>query len=128
MAETRILVVDDDSFVRDMLAFILEEEGYLLETAEHGLDALAKCLDDRFDLIVSDMNMPEMGGVELLEQLRDREVGTPVVILSGSNEMSEAAEAVRKGACHFLVKDENIQDTIAESVRGILEKIGAERL
>jgi len=113
----KILVVDDDPFVRDMLAFILESNDYLIDTAVNGIEALQKySADPNIGLIVSDMNMPEMNGLELIKELRNNKADVPIIILTGNDEVSVAIEAMNCGANDSLVKDENIQDTILMSV------------
>ena len=120
---TTILVVDDDSFVRDMLCMILEARGYAVATAENGADAFRQCSGrQRADLIISDMNMPEMNGLELIRKLRENDIDTPLIILTGNNEISVAVEALNSGATDYLLKDENIQDTVILSVEKSLEK------
>ena len=120
---TTILVVDDDSFVREMLSMILETSGYAVATAENGAAAFRQCMEgERADLIISDMNMPEMNGIELIRKLRENSVDTPLIILTGNNEISVAVEALNSGATDYLLKDENIQDTVILSVEKSLEK------
>ncbi|MDP2646404.1 MAG: SpoIIE family protein phosphatase [Desulfobacterales bacterium] len=122
-AKIKILIVDDDSFIRDVLADILQAEDYAVETAEDGQDALARySADPGIGLVISDMNMPKMGGMELLDKLRGRGDDVPVIILTGNNEISVAINALKRGANDYLLKDENIQETVSISVTGVLEK------
>lgn len=119
----KMLVVDDDPFVRDMLGMILQSNDYEVDTAGNGSEALKKTdATPDFNLVISDMNMPEMTGLELLRKLRDSSNDVPVIILTGNNEISVAIEAMNSGANDYLIKDENIQDTILLSVRKVLEK------
>ncbi|MCP4105390.1 MAG: response regulator [Desulfobacteraceae bacterium] len=119
----KVLVVDDDAFVRDMLGVILESENYIVETAENGVDALVRYSDDPGkNLIISDMDMPEMNGLELIRQVRKINTDIPIIILTGNNEISVALEAINKGASDYLLKDENIQDTILIAVQKVIEK------
>jgi len=119
----KILVVDDDPFVIDMLAVILESSDYSIDTAVNGIEALQKySADSDIGLIVSDMNMPEMNGLELIKELRNNNADVPIIILTGNDEVAVAIEAMNCGANDYLVKDENIQDTILLSVGKVLEK------
>ena len=119
----RILVVDDDSFVRSMITAILESNDYIVETAENGKAGLNKIMaDPKFNLIISDMNMPEMNGLEFMAQLHLSKVDIPIMILTGNNEISVAIEAMNNSADRYLLKDENIQDTILVSAEKVLEK------
>lgn len=119
----KILVADDDSFVRDLLGYILEESGHLIQKAEDGKQALKAYRNDpNIDLIISDMNMPELSGLELIKALRDSMDKVPIIILTGNNEIKVAIDAMNNGANNYLLKDENIQDTILISVEKVMEK------
>ena len=118
-----LLVVDDDSFVSEMLAEILEGDGYKVETAEHGREALHKLVEfPEICLVISDMNMPEMNGLELIEAVRSKGSDVPIIILTGNSEISVAISALNKGASDYLMKDENIHETVGISVAKALEK------
>jgi len=119
----KILIVDDDPFIRDMLGAILQASNYDIETAENGIGAIEKFKANLgIDLIISDMNMPLMSGLELIKAIRDEGSDVPIIILTGNNEISIAIEAIRSGANDYLLKDENIQDTILLSVEKVMEK------
>ncbi|MBF0558869.1 MAG: hybrid sensor histidine kinase/response regulator [Nitrospirae bacterium] len=125
---TKIFVVDDDPFVRDMLAMILDAGGYSVETAENGVDAVKKMTGGLVtDVVISDMNMPEMDGNELIRQIRQRNEDIPIIILTGNNEISVAIEAIRGGANDYLLKDENIHETVILAVEKALEKYELKR-
>ena len=119
----RILVVDDDPFVREILEFVLQAADYLVETAEGGAEALNKCLaDPGIDLIVSDMNMPGMSGLDLTMELRRNNVDIPIIVLTGDSEIPAALKAMESGANDYLVKDEDIQDMILMALEKALEE------
>lgn len=121
--DIKVMVVEDDPFTREMLAEIIKDSGFIVLTAENGVNAIqvhGENLD--LKLIVSDMNMPEMNGLELIKRLRESGVSVPIIILTGNNEISVAIEALQSGANDYLIKDENIQDTIIMSVNKVLEK------
>lgn len=121
--EEKILVVDDDPVVRDILSNILQLNDFAVEVAENGVDALEKyCENPGIELIISDMNMPEMSGLELIKELRTTKVDIPIIILTGSNEITTAINALNSGASDYLFKDENIQETLLPSVKKVLEK------
>jgi two-component system NtrC family sensor kinase len=118
-----VLIVDDDDFVREMIAEIFQGANFLTETVSNGNDALQRLsLSSTFDLVVSDMNMPEMNGLELLKEIRKNGMDIPLIILTGNEELTIAIEAMNNGANDYLLKDENIQDTILLSAKGVLEK------
>lgn len=119
---TKILVVDDDSLIRDIIGMVLEDQGYDIRKAENGAEAIINHHGDPADLIVSDMNMPEVDGLELIKSLRGAGDVVPVIILTGNSEIATAIEALKSGASDYLIKDENIQDTVTISVEKVLEK------
>jgi len=122
-AKTKILIVDDSRSVRNMLSTILEASGYITITAEDGLEALAKSVaDSTIDLIVSDVNMPKMDGIMLVKALRKRGLDVPIVMLTGVNSISVAIDALCSGATDYVIKDVNIEETIAFTVKRALEK------
>lgn len=101
----KILIVDDERAIRNTLKEILEFEGYSVETAEDGKTALEKAGQTAFDLVYSDVKMPEMDGIELLEALRREGAGDcPVVMISGHGNIETAVEAIKKGAYDFIEK------------------------
>ncbi len=119
----KILVVDDDLFTREILCDILQSHGYLVNSAENGQDGYDTFTSDpEIKLIITDINMPVMGGLELIKKLRDDNHDVPLVILTGNNEISVAMEAISSGAGDYLLKDENIQDTIILAADKALEK------
>ncbi|NTV15181.1 MAG: SpoIIE family protein phosphatase [Desulfobulbaceae bacterium] len=119
---TKILVVDDDALIRDIIGMVLEEHGYAISKAGNGAEALREHRGAPVDLIVSDMNMPEVDGLALIKGLRGAGDTVPVIILTGNSEIATAIAALNSGASDYLLKDENIQDTIAISVEKVLEK------
>ncbi len=117
----KILVVDDDSLVRDLLREILLSGGHLVSTAVSGLDALRQLTPDAgIDLIISDMDMPGMSGLELLRAVREKNTTIPVIILTGNQEIRVAIEALKKGANDYILKDENIEDTVAIAIGNVM--------
>ena len=81
---TKILIVDDDPFVRSMLGDILTPTGYVVETANHGAEGMQKyASDSQVTLIISDMNMPEMNGLEFVKELRKKDTEIPILHSQG---------------------------------------------
>lgn len=118
----KILVVDDDALIRDIIGMVLDEQGYVIRQAGTGAEALASHRGEPVDLVVSDMNMPELDGLGLIKSLRGAGDPVPVIILTGNSEIATAIEALHSGASDYLLKDENIQDTVTISVEKVLEK------
>jgi two-component system, NtrC family, response regulator HydG len=104
MSKTRILVVDDEATARNGLAKLLEQEGYSVETAGDGVEALQLAAENPPALIVSDLKMPNMDGMELLKQLREKGIETPTIVATAFGEVSTAVAAMRAGAEDYLTK------------------------
>ena len=104
MSKTRILVVDDEESARNGLAKLLQQEGYVVETAADGALALAAIAENPPGLIISDLKMPNMDGMELLKQLRERGVETPTIVATAFGEVATAVAAMRAGAEDYLTK------------------------
>ena len=100
----KILVIDDERAIRNTLKEILEMESHEVETAENGRIALDKAKQQQYDLIFSDIKVPEMDGMELLTALREAEIDCPVVMISGHATIETAVECIKKGAFDFIIK------------------------
>jgi two-component system chemotaxis response regulator CheY len=102
----RIMVVDDSGMTRKMLSLSLSREGFAVEMAENGMEALEKLFKDRYDLVITDMNMPQMDGMELLRHLRNDSQyrSVPVVVLSSNSTPEEIQRAMKAGANFYLIK------------------------
>ncbi len=119
----KILVVDDDFLIRSILKEILISRDYEVDEAENGKQALDMYCDTPvYKLIISDMNMPIMSGLDLIKEFRSTQIDTPIIILSGNDEISTAMDALNHGANDYLLKDENIQETVFVSIDRVLEK------
>ncbi len=100
----KILVIDDERSIRGTLKDILEFEGYAVELAENGKVGLEKALSGAYDLIFSDIKMPEIDGIEVLEAIVKADSEVPIVMISGHGNIEIAVECIRKGAFDFIVK------------------------
>ena len=99
-----VLVVDDEPAIRDSLRMILEFEGYRVDEAAGGAEALARAADNPPDAVLLDIKMPEMDGLDLLRGFRERGYDMPVIIVSGHGDVATAVEAARRGAYDFFEK------------------------
>jgi two-component system nitrogen regulation response regulator NtrX len=107
-----ILVVDDEAGVRSSLAGILGDEGYLVESVESGEACLAALETRRYDLILLDVWLPKLDGLETLEKLRSLDADVPVVVISGHGNIETAVKAVRLGAQDFVEKPLSLEKTL----------------
>jgi len=117
----KILVVDDERSIRNTLKDILEFEKHLVTLAENGKQALEIVHNGIFDLIFSDIKMPEMDGVELLSLLIDKGVEAPIVMISGHGNIETAVECIKKGAFDFIEKPIDLNRLLI-TVRNALDK------
>lgn len=112
---SRILVVDDDDTIRDTLYELLSEE-YLCQTAETAEKALARLETDAYDVVLTDISMPGLSGVELLGHIRQKFPDTPVIIISGIDDREHAQGLIKLGAFDFLMKPFTL-DLVEKSVK-----------
>jgi len=103
-AKGTVLVVDDESTIRDSLRMILEYEGYRVEEAASGTQALVRVADRAPDAVILDVKMPEMDGLEVLRAFAERGYEMPVLVISGHADVATAVEATRRGAFDFFEK------------------------
>ena len=100
----RVLVVDDETGIREAIRMTLEYEGYRVDEARSGNEGLEKAEKTPYDAILLDIKMPVLDGMEVLENLKDKKIMTPVVMVSGHGDISTAVEATKRGAFDFLEK------------------------
>jgi DNA-binding NtrC family response regulator len=117
----KILVIDDERSIRNTLKDILEFEKHQVVVAENGKTGLDAALNAAFDVIFSDIKMPEMDGIELLSALKEQDVDAPVVMISGHGTIETAVECIKKGAFDFIEKPIDLNRLLI-TVRNALEK------
>ncbi len=117
----KILVVDDENSLRDMLSILLQREGYLVDQAEDGAVAFARIQENHYDLIISDIQMPRVTGIELLRQLRDQDNDVTVMMITAFSSTEEAVEAMKLGAYDYITKPFK-NDEIRLVIKNALER------
>lgn len=121
MEKSRILVVDDEAVIRDGLKRILEGEDFSAETCESGFRAIEIMQQHDFDLIITDLKMPGMSGIEVLKSVRTLQPGIPVLLITGYASIDTAVEAMKNGAADYLSKP-FAPDLLLEKVRAALSQ------
>ena len=101
---TKILVIDDERSIRNTLKDILGLEGHTVEVAEHGISGLEMIRSNDYDIVLCDIKMPEMDGIEVLKKIMEIKPETTVVMISGHGNIDTAVEAIKQGAFDFIVK------------------------
>lgn len=115
--KTRVLIVDDDESIRKVLTAVLEEAGYIVDTAQSGNEAIEKCSRSYFNLALIDIRLPDMEGTRLLNAMKQDNPPMVKIIVTGYPSLSNAIEAVNKGADAYLLKPlamEEVLKTIKE--------------
>ena len=116
-----ILVIDDERSIRNTLKDILEFEKHKVTLAENGKQGLEFAENENFDLIFSDIKMPEMDGLELLSALTEKGIDAPIVMISGHGNIETAVESIKKGAFDFIEKPIDLNRLLV-TVRNALDK------
>src|SRR5436190_20801104 len=108
----RILVVDDEANARTALAELLRDEGYTIETAADGFKALPKLEDFAPDLVLTDLRMPGMDGLELMRKAREDDPERAVIVMTAFGSVDSAVAAMRQGAADYLTKPINLDELV----------------
>jgi two-component system response regulator PilR (NtrC family) len=108
----KVLVVDDEKAIRDSLKIILEDEGYFADNAGDGEEALQKIKEQNFDIVISDIKMPKLDGMQLLDQVSKLSPDTFFIIMTAFASVNTAIDALRKGAFDYLIKPVEFDDLL----------------
>lgn len=118
----KLLIIDDDEVVRASLAAYLEDSGFQVLQAENGLQGLEVFDRDQPDLVICDLRMPQVDGLELIRRINKLTSDIPVIVVSGAGVMSDAVEALRLGAADYLIKPLEDLAVLEHSVRRALDR------
>jgi DNA-binding NtrC family response regulator len=127
MARENILVVDDEPDMRDALTAALRREGLCVSTAANGVEALEKVQGQPFDLIITDVRMPRMGGLALLQELKRTSAAIPVIMMTGYGRIEDAVEAMKAGAFDYLLKPFSLEDLKTVVIKALAPRNGLAR-
>jgi len=116
----RILVVDDSPDMRELLERILRRDGHVVEHAANGRDALELLMSGQFDIVLTDLLMPEMDGIELIRELSARAPDTPIVALSGADVTSGLLRAARVFGALVALEKTVSPTAIRDAIRQVL--------
>ena len=105
-----ILVVDDELSMREFLKILLDKEGFTTDTAASGAEALTTISSNNYDLIISDIRMPDLDGLTLLEHIKNNDINTPVVLITAYASPEDAVIAMKNGAYDYITKPFKVDD------------------
>jgi DNA-binding NtrC family response regulator len=104
MKKTRLLVIDDDPAMLSLARFELLDRGYEVATAQCGEEALRLLESESFDLAITDLQLPDLTGIEVVKRVKECALNTEIIIITGYSSTSQAVEAIRAGAFYFVEK------------------------
>ena len=108
----RILIVDDDDEIRDLLDFDIAQSGYITDTAKNGLEGLNKVLNNSYDLVLLDVMMPKMNGFDVCKNIRQAKIKIPVIMLTAKGTIEDKTDGFDCGADDYIVKPFDIQEVL----------------
>jgi len=106
----KILVIDDEQNIRKMLTRVLSPEGFMVKEANNGLEALKRLQEENYSLVLLDLKMPGLNGIETLKEIRQNDLNLPVIMMSAYGSIPEAVEAMKLGALDYLIKPFDIEE------------------
>lgn len=119
----KILIVDDEPSMRMGLKDNLEFEGYQVDTAEDGITGLEKIIKDKFDLVLLDVMMPNMSGFDVCKSVREKGVGTPIILLTAKGEEIDKVLGLELGADDYITKPFSVRELLAR-IKAVLRRGG----
>jgi len=120
----RLLIIDDEEPLCLVLENAFSKKGHIVETATSGQAAKAKIDSQVYDLIISDIRMPDLSGIELLEHVRTTKSRTPFILMTAVPTVSTAIQAVNLGAYRYVVKTDSLVEDLCSIVEGTLKELG----
>lgn len=108
----RILIVDDDEEIRELLEFDIAQSGYVVDTAKDGLEGLNKALNNSYDLILLDVMMPKMNGFDVCKNIRKARLAIPILMLTAKGTIEDKTDGFDSGADDYIVKPFDIQEVL----------------
>lgn len=122
MSVKQVLIIDDEALIRRALADYLTDYGYVTATANDGLQGLARARAEQFDVVLVDLRMPHLDGLEVIATLKVEQPALPIVVVSGTGVLGDVVEAIRRGAWDYVTKPVQDMDEIAVVVERVLER------
>src|ERR1700749_1872138 len=118
---SNILIIDDEKAIRKTLSEILSYEGYKIDEAGDGEEGLKKYKEKTYDVVLCDIKMPKIDGIEFLEKSREINTDVPIIMISGHGTIETAVEAVKKGAFDYISKPPDLNRLLI-TIRNAIDK------
>ena len=118
----KILIVDDEKYTRSYFEVLLREAGYTTESVTSGYEAIKRCEEDTFDLVLLDIRMPDADGIEVLKRLKEIDFELSVIMITAYGTLENVIETMKIGACDFLTKPFEDPDRVLISIRNALSQ------
>src|SRR5260221_3327572 len=118
---SNILIIDDEKAIRKTLSEILSYEGYKIDEAGDGEEGLKKVKEKAYDVILLDIKMPKIDGIEFLEKTKETNPDIPIIMISGHGTIETAVEAVKKGAYDYISKPPDLNRLLI-TIRNAMDK------
>ncbi len=122
MNDKRVLIIDDEPLIRHAMADYLAECEYQTATASDGAEGLARARAESFDIVLVDLRMPRVDGLEVIAHLKAEQPALPVVVVSGTGVLGDAIEAMRRGAWDYITKPIHDMDEVAVVIERVVDK------
>ncbi len=121
LSKGNILLVEDNHFERNSLHLMLEQEGYCVTPVHDGPTALTQLDNGQFDIVITDLRMPNMTGIDLLKAIKVRNIESAVIVITAYGELRDAVNAIKAGAHDFIEKNLDIDQELMSAMRQISE-------
>jgi DNA-binding NtrC family response regulator len=122
MPEAKVLLVDDEAKIREILKLVLEKEGYQVNTAKNGSEALNILRDEYFDVMITDLKMPKMDGLELMREIKQKGIKVNVIFITAYADIKDAVEAIKLGAFDYLEKNFKMEELLSVIKQAVKEQ------
>lgn len=113
MPGAKVLLVDDEAKIREILKLVLEKEGYQVHTSKNGSEALSALENEYFDVMITDLKMPKMDGLELMREIKQKGIKVNVIFITAYADIKDAVEAIKLGAFDYLEKNFKMEELLS---------------
>ena len=127
-SQPTILLVEDEVFQRNSLSLMLQKEGYCVTAVEDGLAALTQLASREFDIVLSDLRMPNLAGMDLLKEIKARGIKAKVILITAYGEAKDAVRALKAGAYDFIEKNQSTDEELKSAMKRALSSQYQERI